>query len=182
MACTQKHIRDYCRSALAKGYLADEEHAQVSAWLPLHPDYEPHWKLCQHGQPNQQGGYGLCVFGDDKHWLTSYHNLKAGQESVERKRLMTACRQAVRPSRDAFLAAHPLGCVADHANPGGFEAIVEAFVADHGAPTVEYLDGDWRLDPARELLFREYHDARVEWQSLSPEDHRRATRDRHRTQ
>ena len=50
---TLKYVRDYCRTALAKGHLTEEEHAQIDEWLSLHPDYEPHWELCYHGKSNQ---------------------------------------------------------------------------------------------------------------------------------
>ena len=179
---TKKHIRDYCRNALTKGWLTEEEHDDINEWLPFHPDYQPHWNLCRHGAPNQQGGYGLCVFGDGKHWLTSYYNLGASAEAATRQRLNTACRQAVRSSRDQVLAGCPDGWEADHANPGGFKAIVAAFVSECGMPCVEYCEerGGWSLRPAQAALFREYHDARVKWQVLSPEEHRRITTERGR--
>ena len=91
---TLKYIRDYCRTALAKGHLTEEEHAQIDEWLSLHPDYEPHWELCCHGKPNQQGTYGLCVFGEGVPWLISYYNIKAEPETVARNRLVLQRRIA----------------------------------------------------------------------------------------
>ena len=119
----------------------------------------------------------MCVFGDGVHWLTSYYNCKAKSETVTRNRLEAVCRRAIRPSRDTFLVDHPDGWEADHANPGGFKAILAAFVSSWGTPVVEYsqeLDG-WSLDPETAATFREYHDEQVEWQALSPEEHRRVT-------
>ena len=176
---TQKHIRDYTRAALEKGYLTDEEHTQISEWLPLHPDYESHWILCRHGKPNPQGTYGLCVFGDGQHWLTSYYQLKSSREAYDLRCLETACRNAIRPSRDRFLAGNPLGLIADHANPGGFKAILDEFMIEHGKPPTEYMpDYGHVLNHADATKFREFHDARVVWLLLSPEEHRRLTRER----
>ena len=178
---TQKHMRGYIRAALKKGCLTEAEHAQIAEWLPLHPDYQPHWVLCEHGKCNQQGGYGMCVYGDGQHWLTSYYALNSSPEAYERRCLETACRNAIRPSRDKFLADHP-GCEADHANQGGFKAILEAFISKHGTPTVAYSTErkEWSLSPDKATMFRKFHDAMVKWQELSPEEHRRVTKERQR--
>ena len=176
---TKKYMTDYIRAALKKGCLTDAEHSQIAEWLPLHPDYRPHWVLCRHGKRNQQGGYGMCVYGDGKHWLTSYLALNIDHKAYERRCLETACRNALRPSRDKFLASHP-GCVADHANPGGFKAILDAFIAENGMPSVEYSKerNEWSLSPDHAAMFRRFHDARVQWQALSPEEHRKVTKER----
>ena len=56
---TQKYVQAYIKAALEKGCLTETEHSQITEWLPLHPDYQPHWVLCRHGKRNQQGGYGM---------------------------------------------------------------------------------------------------------------------------
>ena len=178
---SRTHMRDYIRAALEKGCLTEAEHAQISEWLPAHPDYEPHWELCRHGKRNQQGTYGMCVYGEGQHWLTSYYAIKSNPEAYARRCLESACRNAIRPSRDAFLADHP-GLLADHANPGGFKSILEEFISEHGTPTVEYSTErkEWSLRPDEATKFRKFHDARVEWQALSPEAHKRVTQERRR--
>ena len=85
----------------------------------------------------------MCVYGDGQHWLTSYYALNSSQEAYERRCLETACRNAIRSSRDEFLANHP-GLEADHANPGGFKAILQAFISKHGTPG-RILNGAQRM-------------------------------------
>lgn len=140
---TQNHMREYIRTALKKDCLTDEEHSQIAQWLPLHPGYQPHWVLGKHGKRNQQGGYGVCVYGDGQHWLTSCYALNSSQEAYQCRCLETACRNAIRSSRDEFLANHP-GLEADHANPGGFKAILQAFISKHGTPG-RILNGAQRM-------------------------------------
>ena len=178
----QRHIQGYIRAALEKGHLNEEEHSQIAEWLPLHPDYQPHWELCYHGHPNQQGGYGMCVYGDGRCWLTSYTKLKSSVDAYKRACVDTACRNAVRPSRDRFLADHTLGLVADHANRGGFKAIVDAFITHHGDPSVTYSRArkSYFFAPDIETMFREFHDSLVEWQAVTPEKHRKITAERKR--
>ena len=72
--------------------------------LPLHAEYEPHWILCTHTVPNQQRANGMCVFGDGDHWNTSYLKFNQPSGSNLRGRVMVACRNAIVPSRDNFLA------------------------------------------------------------------------------
>ena len=177
---TQNHIKEYCKTALAKGYLSMEEHVQISEWLPSHLLYEAHWELCYHVRTDRAGRRGLCVFGDGKHWPASYLKFKVNPEAVKRQNLMQACRRAIEPSRNAFMADYPEGWEADHANPGGFKAIMDGFVSDYGMPNVEYsLECcGWCLDPETAAAFREYHDERVEWRALTPEEHRQITQER----
>ena len=181
---TQQQIRDYCREAYKTGCLTNETHAQISEWLPLHPDWEPHWQLCLHGLPNQQGQYGMCVFGDGQHWATSYYKLKSTPKAAQRRNLYAALRNAIRPDRDQFLADKPDGFQADHANPGGFKAIVDAFLSKHGMPQIEYNPerAEYALDQNTEAKFRQHHNKMVVWQALSPEEHKRITGERKRTE
>ena len=119
------------------------------------------------------------MYGDGNHWLTSYLKIKVSQEMNEHRCLVNACRNAIRPSRDQFLANHP-GCVADHANPGGFKAILDAFITDNGMPSVEYSQerDEWSLSLDHAAMFRTFHDAQVEWKALSPAEHRKVTTQR----
>ena len=177
---TKKYMGDYCRSAFVKGYLTDEEHAKIDEWLPLHPEYEPHWILCTHTVPNQQRANGMCVFGDRDHWNTSYLKFNQPSGSNLRGRVMVACRNAIVPSRDNFLADYPSGYVGDHANPGGFVAIVDSFCAEYGMPSPKPWKngGGHYLEPDAVTKFREYHDTRVEWEAFTPEEHRKVTKSR----
>ena len=177
---TQQQIQDYCRNAYEKGFLTEEEHARISEWLPLHAEWEPHWQLCWHGKANQQGGYGMCVFGDERHWPTSYYKLKSSPEAIQRRNLYAALRNAIRLDRDQHLADYPDGLEADHANPGGFKAIVDSFLSKHGTPQVEYNPerGDFVLDKDTESKFRQHHAQRVVWQALPPDEHKRITDER----
>ena len=177
---TQKEIRDYCREAYKDGCLTEQEYAQISEWLPFHPDWEPHWQLCWHGKPNQQGGYGMCVFGDGQHWPTSYYKLKSSPEAARRRNLYAAFRNAIRPDRDQFLAKYPDGYQADHANTGGFKAIVDAFLSEHAEVHAEYdaERGEYMLNQDIENEFRQHHNEMVCWKALTPAEHQRITNER----
>ena len=122
----------------------------------------------------------MCVFGDGKHWNNSYLKFNQPSDSNLRGRVMAACRNAIRPSKDKFIAACPPGLEADHANPGGFVAIVDGFCAEYGMPMPKPWKngGGHYLDPGTEAKFREYHDAKAVWWALTPAEHKKVTKSR----
>ncbi len=175
-------MRNYCRTALEKGYLNEDEHAQIADWLPLHPDYKPSWRLCFCADVGNNGRPCLRVWGDGQYWATSYYKLGVGKETATHKTRIDSYRAAIRPSRDAFKAGQIPGYDADHANPGGFDRILREYAETYGLqdPAYDQAKREYLLPLEEAERFRDFHDQRVEWQAIPPEEHQTLTRKRNR--
>ncbi len=174
---SKKYRADYCRNAVEKGYLTDDEHQQILTWLMYNPGWKDAPVLHKHTFfPNQQGKHGLCGLVDGICTNISYTKWYNDEEAYLRNQRSDAFRNAIRPSREKFLeeGRYPSNYEAHHANDGGFKAITDAFEADHRVPTPTPTEGGggWDFDIDTAAKFREYHDGQVVWQALPPNEHK----------
>lgn len=173
----------YCKSLLSRGDmpLTDEEHARVSLLMPYHPDYKESWQLCRHLSLNGEW-YSFCVFGDDIHWPTSYHNFFKQPQAAENDRREVAYRHAIKCQIDAYKTAHDGTGEVDH-QPPGFAALVEQFEREIGfspTPIYDQVTSNWELPEGVKEQWQAFHQRNACLQLLSACQHKEITAKRRR--
>lgn len=173
----------YCRSLLSRGDtpLTGEEHGRVSLLMAYHPDYKESWQLCHHLVLNGEW-YSFCVFGDDRHWPTSYHNFFRRPKAAENDRREVAYRHAIKCQIDAYKAAHGGTGEVDH-QPPEFAVLIEEFERVLGyapTPTYDVTTGNWELPEVVKEEWQMFHLDNARLKLVSPDEHKAVTAERRR--
>ena len=173
-----KQILAKLREVLAKGGKI-EDFEEVSELMKRHPDYEDDWTL----HPfvvERRGHFGIEARTAAGRVPVSIHHI-AYPNQAHGKRLENAMRRLVRPQIDSFHAAHcqPDDEV-DHVPPVEFSDMKAAFIREHGEPKTLKRDqcGDLCPDDAWSNAWVEFHLANAKLQCLSPEEHKKVTKER----
>ena len=171
----------YCQSLLQRGdeLLTDEEHYRVSLLMKHHPDYREHWLLCHHVSLNGQY-YSFCVFGDGKHWPTSYLKCFMKKPTANSRSLEAAYRNAIRHQKEAFKASHGgIGDV-DH-KPPEFSELIVRFEKELGyrpSPVYDELSNTWILPGDVNEKWQQFHQKYARLRLVSHSQHKQITAER----
>ena len=171
----------YCESLLQRGCepLTDEEHRRVSLLMKHHPDYSEDWQLCHHTVLNGQY-YSLCVFGEEKHWPTSYRKFFMAEQTSNNLNLSAAYRHAIRCQIEAYRASHGGIGEVDH-KPPGFSKLTKQFEQELGCkptPVYDTTQGDWILPEGIIGMWQQFHREHACLQLLPHNQHKELTDER----